>query len=76
MIVTVRRGSIESFDEAAGLGVVRGENDARFPFHCTQIADGSRSIDEGVTVWFEIVAGHQGRWEASSIRHSDEAGGR
>jgi CspA family cold shock protein len=74
--VAVRRGSIESFDEAAGLGVVREDNDARYPFHCTQIVDGSRSIDEGVTVWFEVVAGHQGRWEASSIRRSDAAGGR
>ena len=72
----VRSGSIEIFDEAAGLGVVRGEDDARYPFHCTQIADGSRSIDEGVTVWFEVVAGNQGRWEASSIRRGDRAAAR
>jgi CspA family cold shock protein len=74
--MAVRRGSIESFDEVAGLGVVRGDNDSRYPFHCTQIADGSRSIDEGVTVWFEVVAGHRGRWEASSIRRDQEGGDR
>jgi CspA family cold shock protein len=75
-MVTVRRGSVESFDELAGLGVVRGEDNVAYPFHCTQIADGSRSIDEGTTVWFEVVAGHRGRWEASSIRRGDEPGGR
>ena len=72
--MAVRRGRVESFDEAAGLGVVRGEEGVAYPFHCTQIAGGSRSIDEGVTVWFEVVAGHQGRWEASSIRRDDEPG--
>jgi CspA family cold shock protein len=72
----VRRGSVESFDEEVGLGVVRGEDDVGYPFHCTQIADGSRSIDPGVTVWFEVVAGHQGRWEASSIRRDDEGADR
>ena len=72
----MRRGSVESFDEEAGLGVVRGEDDVGYPFHCTQIADGSRSIDAGVTVWFEVVAGHRGRWEASSIRRDDEAADR
>jgi cold shock CspA family protein len=66
--VGVRRGSIERFDDAVGLGTVRGEDGVDYPFHCTQIVDGSRVIDEGVTVWFEVVAGHQGRWEASGIR--------
>jgi cold shock CspA family protein len=72
----VRRGSVESFDEEVGLGMVRGEDDVGYPFHCTQIADGSRSIDPGVTVWFEVFPGHQGRWEASSIRRDDEAADR
>jgi cold shock CspA family protein len=75
-MLAVRRGSVESFDEAVGLGVVRGEDDVAYPFHCTQIADGSRSIDEGVTVWFAVVPGHQGRWEASSIRRGAEPGDR
>jgi cold shock CspA family protein len=72
----VRRGSVESFDEEVGLGVVRGEDGVGYPFHCTQVADGSRRIDHGVTVWFEVVAGHQGRWEASSIRRDGEAADR
>jgi cold shock CspA family protein len=72
----VRRGSVETFDENVGLGVVRGEDGVGYPFHCTRIADESRSIDQGVTVWFEVVAGHQGRWEASSIRRDDEAADR
>ena len=69
----VRRGLVERFDEAAGLGLVRGEDDVGYPFHCAQIADGSRSIDEGVTVWFEVVGGHRGQWEASSIRRCDDS---
>jgi cold shock CspA family protein len=70
--MAVRRGSVERFDEAVGLGTVRGEDGVAYPFHCTQIADGTRVIDEGVTVVFEAVAGHQGRWEASGIRRCRE----
>jgi CspA family cold shock protein len=61
------RGRVASFDDAAGLGEVEGDDGRRYPFHCTQIADGSRTIAEGVTVAFEVVAGHRGRWEATAI---------
>jgi CspA family cold shock protein len=61
------RGTIEVFDEAAGLGTVRGEDGAAYPFHCTQIADGTRTIPEGVAVTFQVVPGHLGRWEASRL---------
>ena len=33
--------------DAAGLGVVRGDDGTAYPFHCTQIADGSRTIAVG-----------------------------
>ena len=64
----VRRGAVASFDEQVGLGTVRGDDGTEYPFHCTQIADGSRNIPEGATVEFEVVAGHLGCWEASDIR--------
>jgi len=66
--MAVRHGEVVSFDEQVGLGTVRGDDGVHYPFHCTQIADGSRDIPEGVSVLFEVVAGHLGRWEATDIR--------
>jgi CspA family cold shock protein len=64
----VLRGTVADFDEQVGLGtVVRGDG-TRYPFHCTQIADGSRSIDPGVTVEFDVIPGHRGQWEAAALR--------
>jgi cold shock CspA family protein len=60
-------GTVETFDEAVGLGTVRGTDGIVFPFHCTALADGTRTIPTGVRVRFEVVAGHQGRWEAATI---------
>jgi cold shock CspA family protein len=60
-------GVVASFDDPRGLGVVRDDGGAEYPFHCTAIADGTRAIDEGARVRFEVVAGHMGRWEASRI---------
>jgi cold shock CspA family protein len=62
------RGTVESFDEHAGLGAVVDVNGIRYPFHCTQIAGGGRTIDQGVTVEFDVVAGHLGQWEAAALR--------
>ncbi|HMQ28251.1 MAG TPA: cold shock domain-containing protein [Acidimicrobiales bacterium] len=61
-------GVVASFDEPRGLGTVRADDGTEYPFHCTAIADGTRTIDEGVAVEFEIVAGRMGHWEAARIR--------
>jgi len=61
------RGTVASFDAQAGLGTV-GDGHTTVPFHCTQIADGSRDIPVGVAVEYVMVAGHGGRWEAASVR--------
>jgi cold shock CspA family protein len=59
-------GVVVGFDEARGLGAV--ESGGRtFPFHCTQIADGTRTIEVGATVTFEVRPGHLGRWEAAAV---------
>jgi CspA family cold shock protein len=63
----MREGIVASFDDPRGLGVLRADDGSEFPFHCTAIADGTRTIDEGARVRFEVVAGHMGRWEASAI---------
>ena len=66
-IFGVLRGVVESFDDPRGLGIVRSDDGREFPFHCTAIADGTRTIEEGRPVSFEVVAGHLGRWEAADI---------
>ena len=62
-------GEVTSFDDADGLGEITGEDGAVHPFHCTQIADGSRTIAVGTTVTFEITP-RLGRWEATAITPS------
>ena len=59
-------GEIESFDDAAGLGVVRGDDGLTFPFHCVSIADGTRHIEAGTRVSFDTRF-HVTRVEAVEI---------
>jgi cold shock CspA family protein len=66
-----RRGTVVTFDPARGLGEVVDGDGHRFPFHCTAIADGSRTIPVGAAVVFLIGPGHQGRWEARSLQPVD-----
>lgn len=68
MSVTRRtEGTVAEFDEHRGLGLVVAADGARYPFHCTRIADGSRAIPVGVAVRFDVVPGPLGRWEAGAI---------
>jgi cold shock CspA family protein len=61
-------GVVVAFDESAGLGEVHTNGGSLFPFHCTEIADGTRSIEVGTTVVFRRRAGRAGRWEAAGLR--------
>jgi len=61
-------GVVVEFDDDRGLGTVRDENGTEYPFHCTAIADGSRTIEVGATVRFDVTAGQLGRWEAAELR--------
>ncbi len=56
------------FDAIVGLGTVRDDEGGDYRFHCTQIADGSRIVDKGAPVEFEVVPGQLGCWEAAAIR--------
>ena len=60
-------GVVEAFDAAVGLGVIRAVNGEAVPFHCIEIADGSRTIEIGVAVAADRIA-KLGRYEAASIR--------
>lgn len=62
-----RTGSVTSFDDDRGLGVITGDDGRTYAFHCTAIADGSRTIAEGTPVRFDVVAGRLGRWEAWGV---------
>ncbi len=62
-----RTGTVVAFDAHVGLGDVETADATRFPFHCIAIADGSRTIEVGSRVSFDLLA-KLGRWEASSIR--------
>jgi cold shock CspA family protein len=61
------RGVVETFDDPRGLGTVRSGDGVEYPFHCTAIADGSRSIDVGAEVTWSVAAGRLGRWEAVDL---------
>ena len=60
-------GSVERFDDPRGLGMIRSDDGRGFPFHCTSIANGTRTIGEGRRVSFEVVDGRLGEWEAVAI---------
>jgi cold shock CspA family protein len=60
-------GVVATFDDPRGLGTVRGDDGVEYPFHCTAIADGSRTIDIGTEVTWSVAAGRLGRWEAVGI---------
>jgi cold shock CspA family protein len=61
-------GVVTEFDEPAGIGTVTAEGGVEHFFHCTAIADGTRTIDVGARVAFEVVPGRLGRWEATDLR--------
>jgi hypothetical protein len=61
-------GVVVGFDERRGLGEIEGTDGVRYPFHCTRIADGSRTIGVSVPVVFEVVPGQLGQWEAAGIK--------
>ena len=64
---TGRRGVVAGFDEVVGLGVISDATGDEYPFHCIEIADGSRSVEIGAEVSFDLLAKF-GRWEAANIR--------
>jgi CspA family cold shock protein len=64
---TGRRGVITAFGDEIGLGTIAGSDGVEYPFHCIEIADGSRTIELGLEVSFDVLA-KLGRWEAANVR--------
>jgi hypothetical protein len=61
-------GTVVAFDERRGLGEIAASDGARYRFHCTAIADGTRSIPIRAAVVFTPVPGPTGSFEAGAIR--------
>jgi hypothetical protein len=59
-------GTVVAFDAAVGLGEVARGDGVRFPFHLIEIADGTRTIDVGVAVTFQLLC-KLGRYEAAAV---------
>ena len=59
-------GRVMEFDEARGLGTITAEDGQTYPFHCTQLTDGTRQVDAGQAVRFDLLP-KLGRYEAGTI---------
>ena len=60
-------GVIAEFDDDKGIGVVRGDDGRELFLHCTQIADGTRTIEVGARVTYEVAPGHRGQYQAVAV---------
>jgi cold shock CspA family protein len=60
-------GTVESFDGARGVGVVRSVDDVALTFHCVDIADGTRTIAVGANVRAQRSVGRRGHDEVIEI---------
>jgi hypothetical protein len=64
-------GRIASFDDFVGRGEVEARGGLHFPFHCTAIADGSRTIAPDTAVRFRLAPGPLGALEAVAIEPAE-----
>ena len=60
-------GRVTAFDADRALGTVTADEGAEFGFHSTAIADGTRTIEVGARVVFDVRAGLGGRLEARGL---------
>ena len=60
-------GRVIDFDEHVGLGHVEAADGAVYLFHCVEIADGSRTIEVGTHVEFDVMVKF-GNPEARALR--------
>jgi cold shock CspA family protein len=62
------RGTVSEFDEDRCLGTIVTDSDA-YAFHGVVLADGSRTIEPGTPVEFDLLPKF-GRYEATNIRRT------
>ena len=59
-------GTVVAFDEARGLGTIDADG-TEYPFHCTALLDGTRTVAAGTPVAFKVRPAGMGQWEATEI---------
>ena len=59
-------GRVVTFDDHRGRGELEAHGGLHFPFHCTAVADGSRTIAPDTPVRFRLVIGPLGALEATA----------
>ena len=67
----VYSGRVASFDDFVGRGEIEAGGGMHFPFHCTSIADGTRTIAPDTEVKFRLVPGPLGTLEAVAVKRAD-----
>jgi CspA family cold shock protein len=60
-------GTVTAFDDPAGIGEITADDGRVYPFHCTQLADGTRTTTVGTRVAFRAWP-RLGALEAADIR--------
>lgn len=60
-------GAVLDFDPEVGLGTIDAADGSSVSFHCTAITDGTRAIDPGRAVTFDVGPAGPGRWEALRV---------
>jgi len=66
--VEARTGRVEAYDAHRGWGTIVADGDGEhLGFHCTQIADGTRTISPGTRVHYRRVPAHLGTYEAADV---------
>ena len=64
----MNKGTVTEFDDPKGYGTIRADEGGEYFFHCTRIADGTRTIAGNARVEFTLVPGPVGKFEAGAIR--------
>ena len=59
-------GVVTDWDDPRGIGSITSGEQV-YPFQCTQIADGTRTIESGAQVRFRTRPWHLGRLEAIDV---------
>jgi CspA family cold shock protein len=61
------RGRVAEYDDHKGYGYLETADGRRLFFHCTAIADGTRTIPVGVEVRYDEVTDPRGKPEAAHV---------
>jgi cold shock CspA family protein len=67
-------GTVHAFSGELGLGQILATDERLFGFHATQLVDGTRTIEVGASVAFDLAPGAGGLYEAVRVTRTRPAG--